>query len=69
MTLIHHKHVKMGLADLCDSRCVSVVLIKALLVLLFLLYKRFSPLDQNVMTTLCLMVFVLIVRGNSQLIY
>ena len=68
-------HVKMGLTDLRDSRCVSVVLIKAFLVLrlqaclkaILLLYKRFFPLDQNVMRPLCLMVFVLLVRGNSQI--
>ena len=68
-------HFKMGLTDLRDSRCVCVVLIKAFLVLrlqaclyaIFLLYKRFFPLDQNVMRPLCLMVFVLIVRGNSQI--
>ena len=69
------KHVKMGLTDLRDSHCVSVVLIKAFSALLlqaclsaiFLLYKRFFPLDQTVIRPLCLMVSVLIVRGNSQI--
>ena len=56
-------HVKMGLTDLRGSRCVRCV-DKSLF---FLLYKRFFPLDQNVMRPLCLMVFVLIVRGNSQI--
>ena len=45
----------MGLTDLRDSNCVSVVLIKAFLVLLlqaclkaiFFLYKRFFPFDQT----------------------
>ena len=59
----------MGLTDLRASHRVSVVLIKALSVLLlqarllkafFLLYKRFFPFDQNVMRPLGLMVFILI---------
>ena len=68
--------VEIGLIDLHDFRCVSVVLIKAFSVLvlhacvclsaIFLLYKRIFPLDQNVMQPL-LMVFVLIVRRNSQI--
>ena len=69
LCVILHKqtdfHVKMGLTKLRDSHCVSVLLIKAFSVLL--LYKRFFPLDQNVMRPLCLMVFVLIVRGNSKI--
>ena len=61
----------MGLTDLHNPHCVSVVLIKAFSVLLlqaclqaiFLLYKRFFPFDQNVMRPLCLMVFILILGG------
>ena len=62
------KYVKMRLTDLHDSHCVCVVLIKAFTMqAILLLYKSFFPFDQNVMRPLCLIVFILIVRGNSHI--
>ena len=54
--------VKMWLTNLSNLRCVSVLLI------IVFLYKRFFPFDQNVVRPLCLMMFILITRGNAQII-
>ena len=71
-----NKHVKMHGVDrparlpLC-VRCVDKNLFSfpftSMSLSDFSLYQRFFPFDQNVMRPLCLMVFILIVRGNSQI--
>ena len=57
--MVRTQDVKMGLTDLSDSRCVSVVLIKASLVLLSCM--RFFPFDKNLVRPL------VIVKGNAHI--